>query len=101
MNRVKLPVITPSQAWVCSKGCGDCTPEEQEFVLQRVLDRKTEELLSELISNTFVSSCCKEDLLLYDEATGGFVDYYFVETQVGPTRKVYSTGIKGKSPIHA
>lgn len=100
MNKVKLPEISPSQTWVCSRGCDECTPTEVDMVLQSVYDNWGV-LQSQLVTNNFVSDCCKEDILLYDNDSQSFVDFSLVETQEGPTRKVFSVGVLGRSSIHA
>lgn len=99
INIVKLPNLSAGQVWTCAEGCGECTPLEQEFVVESLRD-KWGHLISELITNTFVSDCCHAALVAYDINKNKVVPHSFVETQKGPTRKVYSTGIIGKSFIH-
>lgn len=99
-NKVKLPELSEGQEWVCSDGCGPCTPKEVDFVLQEVRD-EWGHLLSELVTNNFVSSCCGSELEVYDNNLEKTVSRCFVETQVGPTRRVHSIGIIGRSNLHA
>jgi hypothetical protein len=80
-NKVKLPELSEGQEWVCSDGCGPCTPKEVDFVLQEVRDGS--------------------ELEVYDNNLEKTVSRCFVETQVGPTRRVHSIGIIGKSNLHA
>lgn len=69
-----LPAITDRQSWSCANGCGACTPVQVNFEYSR-----TEDMAGNLIESrtekVWVSNCCAEDLLLWDEDKQDFVEW--------------------------
>lgn len=68
-----LPVLEAGQSWACGSGCGYCTPKEsaleysrEEFPDGRVISKT---------QRVFVSACCGEDLLLWDENKQDFLPW--------------------------
>ena len=68
-----LPTLTATQLWCCSNGCGVCRPVPDEFETMREEDMEGN-LIRREVENIFVSHCCREDLMLWDEIKQEFID---------------------------
>lgn len=71
---LKLPMLKNNQSWCCSKGCGDCNTVDA--IHERMIETDNNgKVIHAVYEHYHVSSCCKADLLLWDDDIEGFVDY--------------------------
>ena len=77
-----LPELTATQEWCCAGGCGPCTAKEIAFPYSTTRDAETGAIIEQRTHRAYVSSCCDDELMLWDDSVGAGGD--FVEFALYP-----------------
>ncbi|CAB4132163.1 hypothetical protein UFOVP136_60 [uncultured Caudovirales phage] len=73
-----LPELREYQTWVCANGCGDCRPADK--VQERMVETDiNSNVINAIYEHYKVSSCCSDDLLLFDYGFEEFVKFKEIE----------------------
>lgn len=68
----ELPSILPSQHWCCGAGCGECTPTQINVPIYEERNFAGD-LVEQIMEKVWVSDCCFDSLMLWDNETSSFV----------------------------
>jgi hypothetical protein len=69
-----LPVLSSSQVFICTNGCGVCEPISFDFVYSETRTRDGE-LIERLTHKAYQSHCCSEMVEIWDDDLQDTIDW--------------------------